>query len=123
MIQSQTPGMIYPPKLIIEYEERETTSIQSQDEYGVNIVFRTEYTMMTKKFWATVEVLSGFVSAITFVIWIFRIYNSHKRYRNATIEGGEDTNSFQFFIHAIMVGIHSFVSAFFPFVLLLCLYW
>lgn len=120
-IQSHTPGKIYPPKLIIEYDEREILPQSEGDEY-VNILFQSEYTMMTKKFWATVEVLSGFVSALTFVIWIFRVYNSHTQHRNLSIES-EDTNLCQFFIHALMIGIHSFVAAFFPFILLLCLYW
>lgn len=122
-IQSQTPGKIYPPRLIIEYEEREITpSAFDADVETFNILFKTEYTMATKKYWATVEVLVGFVSATTLVVWIFRVYNSYNNHRNVSPEG-QDTKPFQFFIHAMMVGIHSFVSTFFPFILLLCFYW
>ncbi len=122
-IQSEIPGKIYPPKLVIQYEERERDPRGSENDEAdemLNVTFKTEYTMLTDKVWSTVEVLSGFISALTFVIWVFRVYNSHNRYRNVTSEVGEDT---EFFLHVVMIGINTFVSAFFPFIFLLCLYW
>lgn len=80
--------------------------------------------MITKKYWATVEVLSGFVSAITLVVWSFRLWNSHARHRMNIVspEGGE-VKFVGFMLDAVMIGIHSFVATFFLFICSLCFYW
>jgi hypothetical protein len=87
----------------------------------LDVSFSTEYTMLTKKFWSAVEVMSGFVSAIALVVWVFRVYHAYSRYTNTSPEYND--NPYHFFIHAMMLGFNSFVSAFFPFILILCLYW
>jgi len=126
-IQSHAPGKIYPPMLIIEYEELEITSSEINDEV-FPVSFATEYTMKTDKYWAVVEVLSGFVSAITLVIWLFRVWKCHARLRksnNMFSQGHqvEDDSLIQFVVEVIILGIHSFVIVFFPFIFLLCFYW
>ncbi len=79
--------------------------------------------MITRQFWTTVEVLSGFVSAITFVLWIFRVYNSYSRLGCYTSGDLQDGVSIQFIANVAALAINCFVSAFFPFLLVLCLYW
>lgn len=119
-IQSQAPGKIYPPQLIIEYREIEL----SDEATSFTTRFETEYTMNTTNYWSTVEILSGFVSAITLVLFIFRLWNcnARKRRSNQSLEG-EAQILIELLIDAIMVGIHSFVIVFFPFICLLSFYW
>ena len=120
-IQSQAVGKIYPPKLIVDYVDVEVDT-ESKDFRSSKITYKTEYTMVTKEFWTTVEVLCGFVSAITFVLWIFRVYNTYSRLRYQSGEM-QDGTSIQFTTKAAMLAFHCFVSAFFPFIFLLCFYW
>ena len=78
--------------------------------------------MITKQFWTTVEVLSGFVSAATFVLWVFRVYNSYSRlrYTSGNIQEGV---MLQFIVGAAASAVHCFVSCFFAFLFGCAIYW
>ena len=70
IIRPESRSQIYPPQILIEYKERDVDELNSnmEDVLEDTLIFKTEYTMMTQKYWSTVEVMIGFVSAIAVVI-------------------------------------------------------
>ena len=88
-IQSQSPSHIYPPRLVIEYIERERSELAAESDsngtVNVPIIIKTEYTMKTEKFYTTIKVMSGFVSAVAFIIWLIRFYKWQIRNKRMSI--------------------------------------
>lgn len=69
-MQNEDPSKIYPPRLIIEYDEVFVNSIINSP-LSSPIIFKIEYTMDTKNFWKAVKIIVGFVSAIAALTLFF----------------------------------------------------
>lgn len=128
IIRPESRSQIYPPQMIIEYEERdaEEMNLKTETVFEDTLIFKTEYTMMTEKYWATVEVMTGFVSAIAVVIWLLRVYNWQNRNKRTSIDGTVTTSSSDGWImllHCVAMAVHTFVIVSFPFILSLCTFW
>lgn len=130
-IQSQSPSHIHPPRLVIEYVERKVSEISAESDSGGNIyasiVIKTEYTMKTKKFWTAVKVMSGFVSAAAFIVWLVRLYKWQVRNKRISFSVNklpvEQRDGSTLILHAVMLMIHTFVIVFCPFIFAICAYW
>ena len=129
VIQSKSSSQIYPPQLIIEFEERNVDKVDlGQDSKEVEtLIFKTEYTMMTEKYWTTIEVMIGFVSAISVAVWLLRVYNWQNRNKRISADGSVITDSSDggivLLLKCIAMALNTFVLIFFPFILALCTFW
>ena len=125
-IQSKSRSQIYPPQLIIEYEERNVENLQLRQDSEETLIFKTEYTMMTGKYWTTIEVMIGFVSAISVAVWLLRVYNWQNRNKRISADGNVMTDSSEggiILLKCIAMALNTFVLIFFPFILALCTFW
>eukprot|EP00588_Corethron_pennatum_P036746 CAMPEP_0194348850 /NCGR_PEP_ID=MMETSP0171-20130528/106761_1 /TAXON_ID=218684 /ORGANISM="Corethron pennatum, Strain L29A3" /LENGTH=489 /DNA_ID=CAMNT_0039116233 /DNA_START=1488 /DNA_END=2953 /DNA_ORIENTATION=- len=70
-MRTDAPDQIYPPRLVIRYAERPTAPWIDGGGNGlsVDLTFRTEFAMDTSKYWATMNVFIGLVSAAAVVLW------------------------------------------------------
>ena len=81
--------------------------------------------MQTANFWATIQIMSGFVIACGVCVFGVRLNNWQSRQRAV----GNDLSSigsmtgFHFMIHANMIAFHTLVLLGFPFAFMICCYW
>ncbi len=128
-IQESSRSKIYPPKLLIEYVEREVASLTSSSSYLDKLYFRVEYNMITTKVWERIRISIVFGAAIAFLIWIYRMYNWYARNRNRgpllpELEGQSLLrNQFTFITHILMTGLHTIVLVFGFYLVSLCTFW
>ena len=65
--QSENPSKLYPPKLILEYAT--TTSGSWTGEEGIILLSKVEYSHKTENFWASIQIMIGFILAFAVVIF------------------------------------------------------
>lgn len=120
--QSEDPKQIYPPRLVVEYA---TKPRGDRDDVDLSLIFKVEYSMETADFWASIQIMIGFIFALAVVIFGIRMNNWQSRQR-ANSDDPASAGSilgFQFMIHAFMVVCHTFVLLFFSFIVMICFYW
>ena len=100
----------------------EHETINSDNSY-FPIIVRTEYTMKTKKFWATVKVMVGFISAVSILLWLFRAYKWQIRNKIEVVEPKNHNGNIALVLDMAMLMLHTFVIVFFPFIFTISLYW
>ena len=126
-IQEASSSKIYPPILMIHYAEINMNDLNT----GSKTSYRIEYNIRSStKFWTAVKVTVGFISATALLIWVFRTYNWQNRNRKSIpLEEEGVLLDFSthyetiFLVHTLMIGLHTFVITFLPFIFLLCSVW
>ncbi|KAL7548806.1 hypothetical protein ACHAWF_012064 [Thalassiosira exigua] len=120
--QSEDPTRLVPPILIIDYK---TSTGGNWTGIKDELVFKAEYSMETANFWASIQVVIGFIFALAVVIFGVRMNNFQSRSR-----AGSDGNSLDgsilglhFMLHAFMIACHTFVLLFFSLTFIVCAYW
>ena len=88
-------------------------------------MFKAEYSMKTEDFWASLQVVIGFLFALAVVIFGVRMNNFQSRSR-----AGGDGNSLdgsllglRFMLHGFMIACHTFVLLFFSLIFAICAFW
>ena len=130
-IKDEDPSQIYPPRLIIEYADIESKEFLDQSRrqsttntaHDPTVAFKIEFTMKTTRFWASIKVVLGFVSALTVVIWMLRLHNWQTRNIRIPVDAQDSFNVMLFIVHAIMLACHTCVIVFTPFLFGICAYW
>eukprot|EP00814_Leptocylindrus_danicus_P000666 CAMPEP_0116009804 /NCGR_PEP_ID=MMETSP0321-20121206/3640_1 /TAXON_ID=163516 /ORGANISM="Leptocylindrus danicus var. danicus, Strain B650" /LENGTH=938 /DNA_ID=CAMNT_0003478815 /DNA_START=538 /DNA_END=3354 /DNA_ORIENTATION=- len=118
-IRNDDPKKIYPPQIIIDYNEKKSSDVTATD-----VSFKVEYTMQTDAFWDALEIILGIVSAFTLVVWMIRVRNwNESSWRGANIGTDGGMNSSIYIIHVAMLACHTFTMIFTPFMLVTCTYW
>ncbi len=129
-IQLSQPNKIYPPKLIIEYAEIElkpptnprSGQSQAKDDLTTFLLFRAEYTMNTKQFWARIKTVLGFISAMSIVICILRIYHWVARNKSPVEDRAAALNTVELMSQSILIFCHTVSMIGFPFIFTICLF-
>ena len=107
---------------MIQYTEMDVKNLPLRT--FTEISYKVEYNMMTTKFWAGIRVTVGFVSSLALLIWAFRIYTWRNRNRiPSTLSIQAGTDQIFFIIHLLMIGFHTIVLTFVPFLFCLCTFW
>ncbi|KAL7535263.1 hypothetical protein ACHAXR_010500 [Thalassiosira sp. AJA248-18] len=122
--QSENPSKLYPPKLILEYAT--TTSGSWTGEEGIILLSKVEYSHKTENFWASIQIMIGFILAFAVVIFGVRMNSWQSRQRTYSAEGPSAAGSIlglHFMLHGFMIACHTFVMLFFSFTFMICLYW
>mmetsp|Transcript_22163 Transcript_22163/g.41859 ORF Transcript_22163/g.41859 Transcript_22163/m.41859 type:complete len:755 (-) Transcript_22163:2004-4268(-) len=125
--QSENPSQLYPPRLIVEYATTANGNrfaTAEKEATNTSLVFKVEYSMKTENFWASIQVMIGFIFAFAVVIFGVRMNNFFTRQQaNVDDPAARSTLGLHFILHAVMIACHTFVLLFFSFNTIICAYW
>ena len=78
--------------------------------------------MDTKQFWARIKTMLGFISAMSIVICVLRIYHWVTRNKSPVDEGAAALNTFELMSQSIIIFYHTVSIIGFPLILAICLF-
>ena len=121
--QSENPSKLYPPKLTIQYATATSGSLFGREEGAdASLLFHVEYSMKTANFWASMQIVIGFLFSVGVVIFCIRMINWQSRQRADSSDNGS-TAGLRFMLHAFMIACHTLSLLFFAFLFSICAYW
>ncbi len=88
-------------------------------------MFHVEYSMKTDNFWASMQIIIGFLFALGVLIFCIRMANWQSRQKTDSSDTGSSGSAIGlwFLLHAFMIACHTLSLLFFLFMFSICAYW